>query len=252
MKYIRYRKEGTIHYGALEGDTITRLDGNYIEGPVQKLSTGDSLGEVEVLAPTEPRQLLAIGLNYALHAEEQGKPLPEEPMMFMLSPTAVIGQNAGITLPTEDHRIDYEAELAVVIGKEAKDVTKEEALSYVLGYTCGNDISDRDLQKKDIQYTRAKSYATFKPLGPVIETELDPSHTQIKLTLNGEVKQDSNTSDLIHNVEELLAEVTKVMTLQPGDVLMTGTPSGVGPLSPGDELEIEIEGIGKLRNYVNK
>ncbi|MFZ0369666.1 MAG: fumarylacetoacetate hydrolase family protein [Halobacillus sp.] len=252
MKYIRYRKEGTIYYGVLESETITRLDGNYIEGPVQKLSATDSLDEVEVLAPTEPGQLIAIGLNYALHAEEQGKPLPEEPMMFMLSPTAIIGHNAGITLPTEDHRIDYEAELAIVIGKEAKDVTIEEALSYVLGYTCGNDVSDRYLQKKDGQYTRAKSYPTFKPLGPVIETDLDPGNTEIKLTLNGEIKQDSSTSDLIHSVEELLVQVTKVMTLKPGDVLMTGTPSGVGPLSPEDELEIEIEGIGKLRNYVNK
>ncbi|CDQ18969.1 fumarylacetoacetate hydrolase family protein [Halobacillus karajensis] len=252
MKYLRYRKDGENYFGVLEGDTITELNGDFLKGNAEKSSITYGLDEVTVLSPVEPSQVIGIGLNYALHAEETGKPLPEEPMMFMVSPSAVISEGEEIELPTLDHRIDYEAELAVVIGKEAKNVSEEDALSYVFGYTIGNDVSDRHLQKKDGQFTRAKSFATFKPLGPVIETELDPNHTGVKLTLNGEVKQQSNTNDLIHKIEKLLVKVTEVMTLQPGDVILTGTPSGVGALSPGDKVEIEIEGIGKLTNYVKE
>lgn len=252
MKYIRFEKNDQISYGVLEHQTISELEGNYINRKVSKTANTYHVEEVKILPPVEPSQLLGIGLNYALHAEEQGKPLPEEPMMFMVSPSSVIGPDEEIVLPPLDHRIDYEAELAIVIGKEAKNVTKADALSYVFGYTCGNDISNRDLQKKDGQFTRAKSYSTFKPLGPVIETDLDANDVGIKLSVNGEVKQNSRTTDLIHNIEELLVKVTEVMTLYPGDVILTGTPSGVGPLSPGDEVEIEIEGIGKLVNKVRR
>jgi 2-keto-4-pentenoate hydratase/2-oxohepta-3-ene-1,7-dioic acid hydratase in catechol pathway len=252
MKYIRYEVEKEVCFGILEQDTITKLDGNYITGQAGKTSVTHDVKDVRILPPVDPGQVLGIGLNYALHAEEQGKPLPEEPMMFMVSPSSVIGEEEEIILPTLDHRIDYEAEIAIVIGKEAKGVSKAEALSYVFGYTCGNDVSDRHLQKKDGQYTRAKSYATFKPLGPVIETELNPNDVGISLTLNGEVKQHSRTSDLIHSIEDILVKVTEVMTLKPGDVILTGTPSGVGPLSPGDQVEVEIEGIGKLTNNVRK
>ncbi|KHE71999.1 fumarylacetoacetate hydrolase family protein, partial [Halobacillus sp. BBL2006] len=226
MKYIRYEVEEEICFGVLEQDTITKLDGNYITGQAGKTAVTHDVKGVRILPPVNPGQVLGIGLNYALHAEEQGKPLPEEPMMFMVSSSSVIGEEEEIVLPTLDHRIDYEAEIAVVIGKEAKDLSKADALSYVFGYTCGNDVSDRDLQKKDGQYTRAKSYATFKPLGPVIETELNPNDVGISLTLNGEVKQQSRTSDLIHSIEDILVKVTEVMTLKPGDVILTGTPSG--------------------------
>ncbi|QAS53609.1 fumarylacetoacetate hydrolase family protein [Halobacillus litoralis] len=252
MKYLRFQTSGEVCFGLLEGETITQLKGDYLKGAIEKSSVTYDLDEVTLLPPVEPSQVIGIGLNYALHAEETGKPLPEEPMMFMVSPSAVIADGEKIELPNMDHRIDYEAELAVVIGKEAKHVTKEDALSYVFGYTMGNDISNRHLQKKDGQFTRAKSFATFKPLGPAIETELDPNRTGIKLSLNGNIKQQSNTSDLIHSVEDLLVKVTEVMTLKPGDVILTGTPSGVGPLSPGDQVEIEIEGIGKLTNAVKE
>ncbi|WP_173917554.1 fumarylacetoacetate hydrolase family protein [Halobacillus sp. Marseille-Q1614] len=250
MKYIRFRKDEEIYYGVLKGNSITQLEGDYINGETRPLSTEFSLNEVEVLTPVDPGQVIGIGLNYELHAEETGKPIPEEPMMFMASPSAVVAHNTDIELPALDHRIDYEAELVIVIGKEAKNVTKEEAYFYIFGYTVGNDVSDRNLQKKDGQFTRAKSFPTFKPLGPVIETELDPNNTPIKLKLNGEVKQQSNTNDLIHDIAELVAKVTEVMTLQPGDVIYTGTPSGVGPLSPGDVVEAEVGGIGVLRNQV--
>ncbi|MFG6150123.1 fumarylacetoacetate hydrolase family protein [Halobacillus sp. B23F22_1] len=252
MKYIRFRKDNEIYYGVVKGNSITQLDGDYIKGETRPLSTEFSLDEVEVLTPVDPRQVLCIGLNYEAHAKETGKPIPEEPMMFMASPSAVVAHDKEIVLPNLEHRIDYEAELVIVIGKEAKDVKREEALSYIFGYTIGNDVSNRHLQKKDGQFTRAKSFSTFKPLGPVIETELEPNQSPIKLTLNGEVKQESNTNDLIHNIEQLLVKITEVMTLQPGDVIYTGTPSGVGPLSPGDVVEAEVGGIGVLRNRVRE
>ncbi|UJL45796.1 fumarylacetoacetate hydrolase family protein [Virgibacillus sp. NKC19-16] len=251
MKYVRFYTNNEVNYGVLEGEKIAKLEGDFIEEKTKKVGEIFNLSDVKLLSPVEPRQIIAIGLNYALHAKESGKPTPDEPMMFMVSPSAVIGEEDSIKLPNLEHRIDYEAELAVVIGKKATNVKKEEALSYVLGYTCGNDVSDRVLQKKDGQFTRAKSYPTFKPLGPVIETEIyDPNNVEIKLSVNGEVKQHSNTNDLIHNVQSLIETVTEVMTLQPGDVILTGTPSGVGALKPGDEVEMEVEGIGTLKNSV--
>ncbi|MCP3028528.1 fumarylacetoacetate hydrolase family protein [Halobacillus sp. A5] len=250
MKYIRFRKGEEIYYGVVKGNSITQLDGDYITGDTRPLANEFALEEVEVLTPVDPGQVLCIGLNYEAHAEETGKPIPEEPMMFMASPSAVTAPAADIVLPNLEHRIDYEAELVIVIGKEAKDVKKEEALSCIFGYTVGNDVSNRNLQKKDGQFTRAKSFGTFKPLGPVIETELDPNNVPIKLKLNGEVKQESNTNDLIHTIEDLVVKITEVMTLSPGDVIYTGTPSGVGPLSPGDVVEAEVSGIGVLRNQV--
>ncbi|MFC7322552.1 fumarylacetoacetate hydrolase family protein [Halobacillus campisalis] len=250
MKYMRFKKDGETYFGVVKGHSITQLEGDYIKGETRPLATEFSLEEVEVLTPVVPGQVIGIGLNYELHAEETGKKIPEEPMMFMASPSAVTAHHTDIVLPTSEHRIDYEAELVIVIGKEAKHVEKEEAFSYIFGYTVGNDVSDRHLQKKDGQFTRAKSFPTFKPLGPVIETELNPNEAAIKLTLNGEVKQQSNTNDLIHDISELVAKVTEVMTLNPGDVIYTGTPSGVGPLSPGDVVEAEVDGIGVLRNTV--
>ncbi|MFC7063191.1 fumarylacetoacetate hydrolase family protein [Halobacillus seohaensis] len=250
MKYVRFRKDDEVYFGVLKGDSITQLDGDYIKGETRPLSTEFALGEVEVLTPVVPGQVIGIGLNYELHAKETGKPIPEEPMMFMASPSAIVAHETDIELPSIDHRIDYEAELVIVIGEEAKNLKKDEALSYIFGYTVGNDVSDRDLQKKDGQFTRAKSFGTFKPLGPVIETELDPNNVPIQLKLNGEVKQKSNTNDLIHDIAELVVKVTEVMTLMPGDVIYTGTPSGVGPLSPRDVVEAEVDGIGILRNRV--
>ncbi|SEN03326.1 2-keto-4-pentenoate hydratase/2-oxohepta-3-ene-1,7-dioic acid hydratase (catechol pathway) [Mesobacillus persicus] len=250
MKYIRFLKNNSECCGVLNGETISALDGNFLSESPKLTGEVFKLSEVKLLPPVNPGQLIAIGLNYALHAKESGKSIPEEPMMFMVSPTAVVADGEEISLPNLEHRIDYEAELAVVIGKQAKDVRKELALEYVFGYTICNDISDRNLQKNDGQFTRAKSFATFKPLGPVIETDLNPNNVEIKLSVNGIVKQQSNTNDLIHDIESLIVKVTEVMTLNPGDIIITGTPSGVGPLKPGDQVAIEIEGIGKLMNNV--
>ncbi|WP_209124162.1 fumarylacetoacetate hydrolase family protein [Alkalihalobacillus sp. BA299] len=251
MKYVRFEANEEIMFGVLEGEFITQLDGNFITGSAKKVDQTFNLADVKLLAPVEPGQVVAIGLNYKGHAEEMGKELPEEPMMFMVSPTAITGDGEEICLKNPDHRTDYEGEIAIVIGKEAKDVKKEEALSYVFGYTCCNDVSDRILQKKDGQFTRAKSFPTYKPLGPVIATDIDGNNVAIKLTVNGEVRQDSNTNDLIHDIESIVAKVTEVMTLNPGDIIITGTPAGVGPLNAGDEVTIEIEGIGKLTNPVS-
>lgn len=250
MKYIRFAVNGTQKNGIVEGNKIVELKHDFLVDAKERTGNEYARDDVTVLPPVMPGKVVAIGLNYVKHAEEVNKKLPEEPMMFMVSPSAVIGHQDTIKLPTLEHRIDYEAELAIVIGKRAKFVKKENALDYIFGYTCGNDVSDRVLQKKDIQYTRAKSFHTFKPLGPVIETDLNPNEVDIKLTLNGDVRQHSNTNDLIFKVEEIVEAVTAVMTLEPGDVIFTGTPSGVGPLKPGDEIEIEIENIGTLYNRV--
>ncbi|WP_102264455.1 fumarylacetoacetate hydrolase family protein [Mesobacillus jeotgali] len=250
MKYLRFVKNGQNLFGVLEGESIRQLDSDFLNESAKFTGEVFQLSDVKLLPPVNPGQVIAIGLNYALHAEESGKAIPDEPMIFMVSPTAIVPDGEEIVLPNLDHRIDYEAELAVVIGKQAKGVKKEEALDYVFGYTACNDVSDRNLQKKDGQFTRAKSFATFKPLGPVIETELNPNNVEIKLTVNGEVRQHSNTDDLIHDIESLIVKVSEVMTLNPGDIIITGTPSGVGPLKPEDEVVLEIEGIGKLRNKV--
>lgn len=252
MKYVRFKVEDVVKYGLLEDDVIVELDGDYLNGEPKRLEKTYSASEVQLLAPVNPGKIIVIGLNYKAHAEEMGREIPDEPMMFMVSPTAVIGHNTPVILPNLQNRIDYEAELAIVIGKKAKDVKRDDALSYIFGYTCANDISDRDLQKKDVQFTRAKSFDTFKPLGPVIATDIDPNNVEIKLFVDGELRQESNTNDFIHNVETLIEEITKVMALYPGDVILTGTPSGVGPLVPGNNVEVMIEGIGKLTNKVTE
>jgi len=203
-----------------------------------------------MLPPIEPGKVIIIGLNYKKHAEEMNMDLPAEPMMFMVSPTSIIGHNDKINIPFPEHNTDFEAELTIVIGKDAHHVNKESALDYVFGYTIANDVSDRDLQTRDGQFTRAKSYDTFKPLGPVVRTGIDPNNLAIQLKQNGVLKQNSNTNDFVFSVEHIVQEVSKVMTLHPGDIILTGTPSGVAPMKSGDIIEIEIEGIGTLVNQV--
>ncbi len=197
-----------------------------------------------------PSKIIGIGLNYRAHALEMGKGLPEEPLMFLKPHSAVIAGGEPIERPAGYARVDYEGELGVVIGRRARRVPRERALDVVLGYCCCNDVTVRDLQKRDIQYTRAKGFDTFCPIGPRIVAGLDPGRLALRTRLNGVVKQDSSTSDLIFDVPALIAFVTAHMTLEPGDVISTGTPSGVGDLQPGDEVEIEIEGIGVLKSPV--
>jgi 2-keto-4-pentenoate hydratase/2-oxohepta-3-ene-1,7-dioic acid hydratase in catechol pathway len=201
-------------------------------------------------APIRPSKILGVGTNYRAHAIEMGKPLPDEPLLFMKPPSAVIGDGEAIVRPAGSWRVDFEGELGVVIGKRCRRVSERDALSYVKGYTIVNDVTVRDLQKKDGQFTRAKGFDTFCPVGPWIETELDPSALRLVTRQNGSVKQDSSTSDLIFSVARIIEVASRVMTLEPGDLITTGTPSGVGPIQPGDVIEIEIQGIGTLRNTV--
>lgn len=249
MKYVKFQ-HNNVMYGLLENEKITRLSGDFLDSQTTPLDETFNLNEVRVLPPVDPGKMIAIGLNYVKHAEERNKAIPEEPMMFMVSPTAVIGDGEEIVLPNTNDLIEFEAELAVVVGTEAKNVKKQDALSYVFGYTCANDVSNRDLQRSDGQFTRAKSYDTFKPLGPIVSTDLDPNNLEIKLKSNGETKQQSTTADLIHDIGKIIEHVTEVMTLYPGDIILTGTPSGVDALHSSDKIEIEIEGIGKLSNHV--
>lgn len=249
MKIAYYKDDNGEQYGVVKNDQIFPIQGDifnaYTIGDI-----GKCVKEVTLLPPVNPRKLVCVGLNYALHAKESNMDVPDEPLIFMCSPNAIIGHNGIIVLDNHDDPVDYEAELAVIMKKKAKDVDKHSFQEYVLGYTCANDVSNRFLQKKDGQFTRAKSFDTYKPLGPYIETELDPDNVSIKLWQNNVLKQNSNTNDMIFSVGEVIQFITHVMTLEPGDVILTGTPEGIGNLKVGDRIDIEIEGIGKLTNFV--
>jgi 2-keto-4-pentenoate hydratase/2-oxohepta-3-ene-1,7-dioic acid hydratase in catechol pathway len=212
---------------------------------------GDRIEIEKLLPPVQPTKIIAVGLNYRDHVQEMGHELPKAPVLFMKPSTAVIGPFDVIRYPSQSTRVDYEAELAVVMGKTCKGVKAAQARDYILGYTCFNDVTARDLQVLDGQWTRAKSFDTFAPIGPWIITDIDDPHAlAITAKLNGEIKQSSNTSNLIFGVFELVEFISGVMTLNPGDTIATGTPSGVGPMNPGDEIAIEIQGIGVLKNKV--
>lgn len=208
------------------------------------------LSSVKFLPPVTPAKIVAVGLNYIDHANELRLPVPEEPIIFLKPPSAVIGNDDPIVLPKQSKRVDYEGELAVVIKKRCKNVSKEKAQEFILGYTCFNDVTARDLQAKDVQWTRAKSFDTFAPLGPFIAEIEDVSKLKIETRVNGVVKQKSNTSNMIFDVPTLIEFVSSIMTLEPFDVIATGTPAGIGALKAGDLVEIEIEKIGVLRNSV--
>ncbi len=205
---------------------------------------------VRFLPPVKPEKIICIGLNYMDHAKELNMELPEEPIIFLKPPSAVIGHEDFIELPKQSKRVDYEGELAVIIAKRCKNVSREDALEYVLGYTCFNDVTARDLQRKDGQWTRAKSFDTFAPIGPYVACFKDASNLRIQTRVNGKVVQSSTTSNLIFDVPTLIEFVSSIMTLKRGDVIATGTPAGVGELKHGDIVEVEIENIGTLRNYV--
>jgi len=211
-----------------------------------------SLNAVKFLPPVKPSKLICIGVNYKEHAEEFGKEIPDDPIIFMKPESAVIGDSDPIILPPQSQRVDYEGELAVVISKRCKDVSYDEVEEFILGYTCFNDVTARDLQFKDGQWTRGKSFDTFAPIGPyvVLSNQLNPDNLKIETFLNGEVVQSSNTSNMAFNAFRLVEFISSIMTLKKGDVIATGTPSGVGALKPGDEIEVRIEGIGSLRNPV--
>jgi 2-keto-4-pentenoate hydratase/2-oxohepta-3-ene-1,7-dioic acid hydratase in catechol pathway len=247
---VRYAVESDGAYRLVDGD----VSGDGLASLKQRAEAAASAGAPivpsRILAPVMPSKVVAIGLNYKDHAAEMNKPLPAEPLMFLKPSTAVIGPGDAIRIPPEAGRIDHEAELGVVIGRRASRVPAEHALDYVLGFTCLNDVTARDLQRKDVQYTRGKGFDTFAPIGPCIAIGLDASALDIEGRVNGEKRQSSNTGQLIFSVGQIVAFVSKVMTLLPGDVLATGTPSGVGPLRPGDQVTVKITGIGELSNSV--
>ncbi len=243
MRLARFRADGDIFTAGVKGDSLVEIEGN-------PLPREFSLDEVKLLAPCNPSKIVAIGLNYVDHAGEVNLPVPEEPLLFLKPSSSVIGPGDAILLPQQSSQVDYEAELGVVMGRTATKVPREDAKGSILGYTCLNDVTARDLQKKDRQWTRAKSFDTFCPIGPWIETDLDPSDLCIELFLNGECKQNSRTSNLVFDPFVLVEFVSAVMTLYPGDVIATGTTSGIGPVKAGDTVEVRIEGIGSLVNRV--
>jgi len=251
MLLARFRHGDRIATGALEpgSDEIRVLRGTFFEDP---LPTGETvaLGDVLLLAPVLPSKLVCVGKNYAAHAAEFGMQVPEEPLLFLKPSTAVIGPGDPIRLPSISRHVDYEGELAVVIGRLARGVRAEDAFKFILGYTCANDVTLRDLQKTDDQWARAKGFDGSAPIGPWIETELDPNDAIVRTRLNGEIRQQASTSEMVFGVATLIEYVTVFMTLLPGDILLTGTPEGVGTLSDGDVVEVEVEGVGVLRNGV--
>ena len=247
MKFTRYETNGNVEYGIVSGDTVNKITtepwNNYeVSSDTQPLSS------VKILAPVLPSKIIAIGLNYKSHLGDRTPPSVPEP--FFKTPSCIIGPNDCIVLPPTSTIVQEEAELAIVFGKTCRNATKENALDHVFGYTCANDVSERDWQQNDLQWWRAKSSDTFGPIGPYIVTGLNPSNLDVSARLNGEIVQSSNTSDLLFDVPSIIEWVSKFITLEPGDLILTGTPGTTATLNDGDTVEIEVEGIGVLSNCV--
>lgn len=248
-RFCRFRAEGYVRWGVVRGTAVEEiLPDPY--GPFAPTGLAWKLREVELLAPCEPTKIVAVGVNYADHAKEFGKAPGKEPLIFIKPASAVIGPGAIIRRPPQSRRVDYEGELAVVIGRRARGIRPSEAEKYILGYTAFNDVTARDLQRRDGQWSRAKGFDTFAPIGPWIVSGISPRNLRIETYVNGRRRQSSRTSQLIFKVPQVVSFVSRVMTLEPGDVIITGTPSGVGPLKRGDRVEVRIEKIGSLRNRV--
>jgi 2-keto-4-pentenoate hydratase/2-oxohepta-3-ene-1,7-dioic acid hydratase in catechol pathway len=245
MRLVRFRVDGRTGYGIYRDDGIQPIAWDPFDRIVDTVELHEP-DSVTLLAPVVPTKIVAVGLNYSDHAEEFGLEIPAEPLLFLKAPNTVLPPWGAVVYPPMSKRVDYEAELAAVIGVEARSVSEEEALEHVLGYTCGLDMTARDLQAADGQWTRAKNFDTFCPLGPWVQTEVEPDDLAITLSVNGEERQSSRTSRLIFKVPFLVSFISHIMTLNPGDVIMTGTPSGVGEVKPGDGIEMTIEGIGTL------
>jgi 2-keto-4-pentenoate hydratase/2-oxohepta-3-ene-1,7-dioic acid hydratase in catechol pathway len=249
MRIVRFLYKGKQNWGVLKEDSV-RL---FKSPPFRKIELSKKTlpyARVKLLAPAIPTKIILVGLNYRDHAEELNMPIPQEPIIFLKPPSSLIACGEDIIYPRLVKRLDYEAELALVIGKVAKNIAPEKASKYILGYSCLNDVTARDLQKIDGQWTRAKSFDTFSPLGPWLETQLNPASLKISSYLNAKLKQSSSTANFIFSVNYLVSFISKIMTLLPGDVISTGTPPGVGKMQPFDTVEVQIEGIGKLKNKV--
>lgn len=252
MKICRITHDSleTPRYGLIDGAEVFLFEGEHFDtqSPVGK---SIALSEVNVIAPVTPSKIVCVGRNYLEHAAELGNKMPDEPLIFLKAPSSLIANEDRIELPAQSQQVEHEGELGVVISRPARKLTAEEdPLSYVLGYTCVNDVTARDLQRKDVQFTRGKSFDTFCPVGPWIETEIDPANTDVTTRLNGEVKQKGHTSDMAFPVPYLIRYIASIMTLFPGDLIVTGTPAGVSRMKHGDVVEVEVGGVGILRNEV--
>jgi 2-keto-4-pentenoate hydratase/2-oxohepta-3-ene-1,7-dioic acid hydratase in catechol pathway len=246
MRICRFEVQGETKTGVIEGDRV------FIYESHQKQNSSFPVSDINLLPPVEPSKIVCVGRNYAEHAKELGNEVPQAPLLFLKAPSSLIGDGESIRIPSLSQQVEHEGELAVVIGRKCSNLDKDEdPYRYVFGYTCLNDVTARDIQRKDVQFTRGKSFDTFCPVGPYIETELDPSDIGVTTRVNGVVKQEGRTSQMVFPVDYLIRYISNMMTLMPGDVIATGTPSGVSKLNSGDICEIEIEGIGTLRNPVN-
>src|SRR5712692_8185162 len=258
MKICRYAKREASspdstspRYGLIEGENLIEISGPPW-GPWSRGSRSWRLSEVRLLAPVEPSKIVCIGRNYAAHAAELGNEIPKEPLMFLKPPSSIIGPGEPIALTPYSQRVEQEGELAIVIGRRSSHLRdSDDALSFVLGYTCLNDVTARDIQKSDVQFTRGKGFDTFCPVGPHIETDLDPANVLVETRVNGTARQSGNTSLMIYPCAVLVRWISRMMTLYPGDVIATGTPAGVGPVVAGDVVEVSVAGIGVLRNPVH-
>ena len=250
MKIVRYQSDGNeSKYGWMLDDKVGEIEGD-VFGEYRRREAKAPVAELKLLAPCEPSKILCVGRNYVEHARELGNDVPKVPLIFLKPPSSIISSGEHIILPPQSTQVEHEAELVVVIGRRAKNVTAETAREYIFGYTIGNDVTARDLQKTDDQWTRAKGFDTFCSFGPWIDTEFDASDAVVTCRVNGQMRQMASTRDMVFNVVTLVAYISSVMTLEPGDVLFTGTPAGVGELKNGDVVDVEIEGLGKLSNPV--
>lgn len=251
MRIVRFQMPDSKKpkYGWLLDDKVGEISGN-IFGRYQRKEALTPLSDVKLLAPSEPTKIVCVGRNYVEHAKELGNEVPKVPLIFLKPPSSIISNGETILLPPQSAQVEHEAELVVVIGKRGRHVTAENAKKIVLGYTVGNDVTARDLQKSDGQWTRAKGFDTFCPFGPWIDTEFDPSDAVVTCRVNGQMRQMASTRDMVFNVGVLIAFITSIMTLEPGDLIFTGTPAGVGELKDGDEVSVEIEGLGIIKNKV--
>ena len=249
MRIIRFQHKGSINFGWVHDNEVGIIEGD-VFSEYRRLETELQLDRVTFLSPVEPGKIICIARNYEEHAREHQVEIPEYPMIFLKPPSAVIKHGDTIKIPPQSKQVEHEAELAVIISRTGKWIAPEDANHYILGYTIANDVTARDLQYKDGQWTRAKGFDTFCPLGPWIETELDPADLLISCRVNGELRQMSSTKEMIFPITQLVSYISSIMTLNPGDVVLTGTPAGVGSMEAGDEVEISIEGIGSLVNPV--
>jgi 2-keto-4-pentenoate hydratase/2-oxohepta-3-ene-1,7-dioic acid hydratase in catechol pathway len=273
MKIIRYQAPTGATLGIVEGDTVYHAEGDMATGfqpgrpigtlhglsegpceivarPAVQLDQPATLPDFALLSPCAPTKIVALGRNYAAHAAEHGAQVPSRPLIFLKPPSAVIGPGEAIVCPPQSAQVEYEAELAVVVGRRARHVAAADVWDYILGYTCANDVTARDLQRSDEQWSRAKGFDTFAPLGPWIVTGLDPARLSVTCRVNGQIVQHGSTADMVFKIPTLVEFISAAMTLEPGDVILTGTPEGVGPIQAGDRVEVEIEGIGALCNPV--